>query len=189
MKPRFLILVVVACCVVISGLAGFWGRSAPRPVPTSRFLCLTNGVPGNSSLTGLGEVAVFSRLSTRHAVLVQDWLNAGTNAAMFSISNSLDRAISLLPAARLATSKDKDGWGQQTPLLLSAGQSAGVYLRPGQAATVQVALIAHEGAWRIQFCYLLGPTDDGLLKTVIAKLNGTASRGASGFMYSDWVKP
>ncbi len=41
----------------------------------------------------------------------------------------------------------------------------------------------------MQFCYLLLPTDDSLLKTVIGKLKGTATHGSTGFIYSDWVNP
>jgi len=57
---------------VIAGVVGFWGRSAPRQ-SDARFLCLTNGVPGNSSLTGLGSVATFTRF--HRAMLC--WSKAG----------------------------------------------------------------------------------------------------------------
>jgi len=90
---------------------------------------------------------------------------------MFSVSNNLDRAIDLLPLAHLATSRDKERWDQDTPLLLRTGQ-AGVRVSSGQAATVQVALISHDGAWRIQFYYLLAPADESFLKAVIARLIG-----------------
>ncbi len=187
MKPRFLIWILLMC-LVIAGLVGFWSRPVPPRVGTARFLCLTNGNPWNSSLAGLGPVATFARGTPQEALLIRDWLNAGTNAAVFTVSNSLRRPISILPVARLATAGDKDGWGKHTPLLLSAGQGGGIDLGPGQAKMVQVALLAHEGSWRIQFCYLLVP-EDSLLKTVFAKFNGTATHGSTGFIYSDWVNP
>lgn len=182
MKARFLILAFVVC-LAVSALLGLWGRRAPLPSPTARFMSLTNCVPGNTSLVGLGPLAAFARLDPRP---VQEWFAAGTNAAVFSVSNSLDRGIDLLPVARLATAEDKGGWGRETPLLLSAGQ-AGVWLKPGQTGLVQVARIPHEGAFRVQFCYLLAPTDDSDLKMLFAKLKGTANRGSTGFIYSDWV--
>jgi hypothetical protein len=184
MKTRFLIVAFVTL-LAISAVLGRRGRRAPPPPPTVRFVCLTNGVPGNTSLDGLGPLAAFARLNPR---LVQDWFTAGTNAAAFSVSNSFDRAIFLLPEARLATAADKGGWGRHTPLLLGGGQ-AGVSLQPGQTGLVQVARIPHEGPFRLQLCYLLAPTDDSDLKMLFAKLKGTANRGSTGFIYSDWVNP
>jgi hypothetical protein len=185
MKPRHLIVALLVCLTVATLLLVRERRPAVA-LPMVRFVCLTNGTPANSSLTGLGPVAAFARSPSSNAGLVQAWLRGGTNAALFTVSNTLGRAIFLLSSARLATPKDMGGWGQHTPLLLEA-RHAEPYLAPGQSVTVPVALVAPEGPWRVQFCYHIAPTDDSSCNPLIGKIVGTANRGSSGFIYSEWV--
>ncbi len=188
MRRRYLILAFVTCLAFLAPYVpyGFRRLHTHSPLPTARFLCLTNFPASHGSLSGSGSIASFARFSITNAVLVQTWLNAGTNTAVFVVSNSFARAIDIFPFARLATAQNKVGGGQHTPLLLRAGQ--GMALGPGESRLVPVALIPpHAGAYRIQFTYHVFPTDDGLLKNVFSRITGTAPPGSTGSINSDWV--
>lgn len=134
----------------------------------------------------------FIRMSPQRAQVMQEWFKAGTNAAQFSITNAAKHAVRLFPIAQFET----DGRHQDTPVL-SARNYRGVYVGPGEAVTVQVAELPHEGRWRIGFSYNLDDETAHLFQDAARDISSAIKRSPSGnadpfrdsvTFYSDWVK-
>ena len=141
MKLR--IATAVVACVVLAGVAWVLTLSTPPAAQTARFAGFTNGV--------VGLAPVFSTLHTNYAATIQRWLQAGTNVAEFTITNQQNCAIWLYPVGRICTT-EASSMSEDTPLL-NAPNFSGIRLPPGQAATVQVAVLPHQTPWRLQFSY------------------------------------
>lgn len=141
MKRR--ITLTVVACVVFAGVT--WVLTSPTPpaVQTVRFTGITNGV--------VGLATVFSTLHTNYAATIQRWLDAGTNVAEFTITNQQSCAIWLCPVGRMCAA-EASSMNDETPLL-NAPNFSGIRLSPGQAATVQVALLARHAPWKLQLSY------------------------------------
>ena len=109
-----------------------------------RFAGFTNGLVG-------AVPPVFATLSTNYAATVQRWLAAGTNGAEFTITNQQSCAIWLSPLGLICT-EEATPMRDATPLL-NAPNFSGIRVPPGQAATVQVAVLPHQAPWRLQLYY------------------------------------
>jgi hypothetical protein len=134
----------------------------------------TNGVIGPIAPT-------FGKMTTNHAAAVQAWLAAGTNGALFTVTNQHTYAIDIFPVARIYTTNANP---IQTPLL-NAPTWSGIPLPPGQVATVQVAGLPHSFPWRVELCYHRRQSSDwasAMFESVSGALKATHS------MQSDWIE-
>ncbi len=142
MKRRITISVVG--CFVIAIVALMFTRPAPPTPQPIRFAGFTKRV--------VGAVApVFASLTTNNAASIQRWLAAGTNGAVFTITNQQTCAIWLFPLGRMCTD-EAIPMRDETPLL-NAPNFSGIRVAPGQSATVQVAVLPHQAPWRLQLYY------------------------------------
>jgi len=114
--------------------------TSPKPQPIT-FVGYTNGV--------VGEIApVFAKGTDDSSAAINGWLAAGTNGAVFIITNRQDCPIDLFPIGRMR-SRGEHPMNEETPLL-NAPTFSGIRLQPGQVATVQVAVLPHQGSWYFQ---------------------------------------
>ncbi|MHB8520106.1 MAG: hypothetical protein ACYDH9_05055 [Limisphaerales bacterium] len=156
---------------------------------TARFLSRTNGVPN-------WEVQYLSSLSVSNAQFMRRWLDAGTNAAVFRITNVNRWPIHVLTPARF----DVERRGTNPPLftpLLSASNYYGLRIEAGQSANVTVAVFPHDQPWRVGFYYV--PADDGRFRPswalrdaaeeVVRRVSGRSLMEKPEDLWSDWVKP
>ena len=138
MKRR--IVIAALACLAIAGVALLFSRPSPATPRSIRFAGITNGV--------VGTVApIFATLTTNNAASIQRWLATGTNGAVFTITNQQTCAIWLFPIARIHTQQGSP-FGDETPLL-NAPTFSGIHLSPGQVATVQVAMLPHQGSCKV----------------------------------------
>src|SRR5438105_3520871 len=143
MKPLLITIALLGCLAFI-GVALFLTRPSPAAPQSVRFAGAMNGV--------VGAVApVFASLTTNNAASIQRWLAAGTNAAVFTITNQQTCAIWLFPLGRFCTD-EATPMRDETPLL-NAPDFSGIRLSPGQVANVQVAVLPHHAPWRLQLYY------------------------------------
>jgi hypothetical protein len=152
MKPR--ITIALLGCLAVIGVMLLFTRPTPAAPQSVRFAGFTNGV--------VGPIApVYATLNTNTAANFQRWLTAGTNAAVFTITNEQTCAIWLYPFARICTEDDKP-----TPemALLNAPSFSGIRLSPGEVADIQVAMLPHHGPWRLQLSYHRDSCGDSFLK-------------------------
>jgi hypothetical protein len=185
---RLVFLVVLVLCVITGGVLWLVSDSTPSPRVIAAFRGFTNGVP-NWTVDSW-----FIKMSPQRAQLMQEWFNAGTNAARFGIANTTRHAIRVDAIARL----EGEGWNEDTPVL-SARNFRGVYIGPSETGIVQVAKLPHNGKWRIRFSYV---RDDGkghalayATREVGALIKGGPSpsrvpdefRDSIGFS-SDWIE-
>jgi|ERR1043166_877101 hypothetical protein len=149
----------------------------PEPVPSVErmgFAGFTNGLAG--------PFAISFALTTNHTEAMQAWQDAGTNGATFVITNRHRWPMGVPP---VATFKEKRGRQQDTPVIDAA---AGLLtLFPGQVATVHVAVLPHEGPWKVKMDYLEMPRTSPL--TPILQALHVDREPDGGEMESDWIEP
>jgi hypothetical protein len=160
------VFLVVAVCA----LAWFLSRSTGHQHTTAHLLGFTNGVVGAIAPT-------FSTLTTNHASAFRQWLAAGTNAALFGITNRENCRIDIFPVCRFYTRETRP-IDEETPLL-NAPTFSGIRLMPGEGITAQVALLPHHGPWKVMFIY----HRYGFLQGI----GGIPNPGGS--IESDWITP
>src|SRR5215471_13620622 len=136
MRP--LVVVLAVACLAIVCIALFVVRPASRTPQRVRFTGFTNGVVGAITPT-------FASLTTNNAAGIQRWLTAGTNGAVFAITNQQSSAIWVFPLGRMCTDEAVP-MRDETPLL-NAPTFSGIRLLPGQAADIQVAVLPHSAPW------------------------------------------
>jgi hypothetical protein len=136
---RSLIVFTAMLCVV----AMVWVLSRPMsPAVGISFRGYTNGVVGTIAPT-------FRTLATNNEAAIQTWLAAGTNGAIFTVTNQHRFAISIFPVAHICTSNAAP---VQAPLL-NAPTWSGISLAPGQVSTIQVAMLSHSAPWQLVLSY------------------------------------
>jgi len=168
MKLR--ITIAVGGCLAFVGLALLYTRPSPVTPQSVRFAGLTNGV--------VGAVApLFATLSTNNAADIQRWLAAGTNGAVFTITNQQTCAIWLFPLGRICT-EEATPMRDETPVL-NAPNFSGIRFSRGQVADVQVAVLPHHAPWRLQLYYHRDSCSDSFLnnlkmlpESLFARANG-----------------
>jgi hypothetical protein len=140
-------------------------------------------------------VPIFVRLSTNDAIFVKRWLATGTNAAVFKLTNSQSCPVWLSPFAYLEK-EGKGGGSYVQSLVLGAPTFSGIYLLPGKAATIEVALPREQERRRIMFQYTRDSCNDSLVNSLKmlprvwrARANGTPVQIDSFSFFSDWISP
>ena len=151
------ITIALLACLAILGVVLLFMRPSPAALQSVRFAGVTNGV--------VGAVApVFARLTTNNAASIQRWLAAGTNGAVFTITNKQTCAIWLFPLGRICTD-EATPMRDETPLL-NAPNFSGIRLSPGEIADVQVAVLPHHTPWRLQLYYHRDSCSDSFLNNL-----------------------
>ena len=85
------------------------------------------------------------------AARVQHWLAAGTNVALFSITNRQRCPIILYPYTDFH--KTNSSQARYQTFLLNPPTAYGILLQPGQAVVVEVAVLPGEGPGRVRIGY------------------------------------
>jgi len=163
------IAIVAVGCLAIVGVALLFTRPSPATPQSIRLAGLTNGVVG-------AVVPVFATLTTNNAASIQRWLAAGTNGAVFTITNQQTCAIWLFPLGRICT-EEATPMRDVTPML-NAPNFSGIRLSPGEVANVQVAVLPYHAPWRLQLYYHRDSCSDSFLnnlKMLPASLRARAS--------------
>jgi len=163
----------LASFLVIAFIIWFFARSQPSALSIG-FAGSTNGVIGPIAST-------FSKMTTNHTAAIQAWLAAGTNGAVFTVTNQLGYAIDIFPFARIYTTTTPP---MQTPLL-NAPNGSGIRLPAGQIATVKIAELPHSFPWKMELCYHRRQSS-GWLSAMLESVSG--SLNATHTMQSDWIE-
>jgi hypothetical protein len=151
------ILIVVVACVVLAAAAWIFTPPAASAPQTIRFSGFTNGV--------VGAIApVYATLTTNRAAVIQRWLAAGTNGARFAITNQQSCAIYLHPVGRICNAGPHPA-NEETPVL-NAPDWSGLRLAPCQVATIQVAVLEHQGPWRLRLYYSRDSCTDSFARQI-----------------------
>lgn len=181
--------ITIGLAIAVLALAAGALLLMPRPRAASQsihFTRYTNGIVG-------AVVPVFSTLTTNNAATIQRWLAAGTNVAEFTLTNRLSCAIWLFPLGRICTDEPQPS-REDTPLL-NAPNFSGIRVPPGQAATVQVALLPHQAPWRLELHYHRDSGSDTLLnrlrlleQSVLAATTGQPIQQPLQTIESEWIE-
>ena len=155
MKRRIIIFAIASsACLALALIFSRASPSIPQPVRLTGF---TNGV--------VGAIApVFATLTTINAASIQRWLAAGTNGAVFTMTNQQTCAIWLFPIGRICTD-EATPMCDETPLL-NAPNFSGIRLSPGEVASVQVAVFPHHAPWRLKLHYRRDSCSDSFLNNL-----------------------
>lgn len=179
MKRRTIIIIGVALLLMIGGLSINWllTRTVPNGLQTAKFIGFTNGEMGSLALT-------FSTQRLDHAAFVKQWIEAGTNALVFHVTNQQSFEILLGPYATFQGEATT-----QSTFVVNAPTLYGIALQPGQVANVLVATLPlHESA-RVQFDYTRDYYNfiPRLRAQVIDVINRTNTDFHTELFYSDWI--
>jgi hypothetical protein len=165
----FLAVLVLALALVLSLLH-------PRPaapVPQqAKFLGFTH--QGQSAQTNL--------FATNYAAFLREWSAAGTNVARFSVTNRQRYALILYPYVGFFDDTNAIRSRYET-LLLNAPSGYGIFLQPGQATTVEVAVLPGKGPGRVRFGYT--PDYKHAVPRTIELMRGLVSPKPAGF-HTEW---
>jgi hypothetical protein len=180
---KLLITIVLLGCLAFVGVALLFTRPSPAAPQSIRFAGVTNGVVG-------AFAPVFATLTTNYAAIIQRWLTAGTNVAVFTITNQQTCAIWLFPVGRICT-VEATPMRDETPVL-NAPNFSGIRLSPGQAADIQVAVLPHHAPWRLQLNYHRESCSDSFLnnlKILRARMTGRALQMQMPTIESELIDP
>jgi hypothetical protein len=143
MKIRTSLILVTLLALIVAGCSKHSPAVATSPQPI-RFDGFTNGYVGPLA-------PVFASLSTNDAAVIQRWLAAGTNDAVFTITNQQTCDIWLFPLGRISSASTHTA-SEESPILNSPNFS-GIRLRPRQVTSIQVAMLPYQMPWQMQFYY------------------------------------
>jgi hypothetical protein len=171
--------IAIAAVLILAGALWWWfSTSTSQQLPMVRFIGLTNCVVGPN-------VAAFSGTSTNYASLIQRWFMAGSNAAVFTITNR-ETCIIQVFACSLQT-RGKHPTDEQT-LALDSPVTYGFYLlQPGQSVTSHIAVIPHSEPWRVAFFYNRHDWREKLRALSAAVLHRPPIQLQSHVFHSDWI--
>ena len=127
--------------------------SSSRAPEVASFSGTTNGMVGAIAPT-------FSTLSSNCAASISRWINGGTNAALFTITNQQVCSIWVSPFVYICSGAMQSS--REMMPLLDAPTCSGIKLAPGQIVTVRVASVAVETPWRAEFYYTRDSCSDSL---------------------------
>ena len=168
---RRLATISIIAAVVLAAVCVIWSprRSSFKP-EFAPFAGYTNGT--------IGAIApLFATLSATESATIKRWLAAGTNAAMFTISNQQTCSIWVLPFVNIYGGAPQTC--TETVPLLDAPSFSGIKLAPRQIATVQVAMVDSNALWRAEFEYTRDSCSDSLangLRMLPEELRAWATR-------------
>ena len=193
MKLRALaltLLALAALCTVawLAGSRNASPRVEAQLIQTTRFLGYTNGI--------VGPVASYFVTNSAKDSIVQQWYVADASAGLFTVTNEERTGIRLYPFGRFCTKGPKSL--NETTYLLDVPSFNGFHLQPGRSVTVQVALLPHQGPWRVLLFYERDPGSISLPNTLkgLAAILGARMRGKPDpsppqpekyEVYSDWI--
>ena len=144
MKNRTPLIIAALLASIFTGCSKHPTTASPAPQPIT-FVGYTNGV--------VGVIApVFAKLTADRAAVIQQWLAAGTNGAISTFTDRQSGDIYINSAGRVYSGRTHP-INEESPLL-NAPTSSGIGLKPGEVATIQVALLPHELPWRFQVNYI-----------------------------------
>lgn len=189
MQSRFKLRYVAALLIVAVGFALIWHLSRPgtrSPAPSARFHGFTNGFPNEFAPGSLGSLLP-SQVERR-----QQWFAAGTNAALFAISNHLSVHMSVGRNPRFYIQGDAQPT-KQTSLLSTRRNFTGVEIPSGEVRICKVAILPHSGPWRIEFGYLAYDQRPAGLATLpqdfVSGIIRRSWRHRVGSVSSEWIEP
>lgn len=116
--------------------------TSPQPVSFSGF---TNGYVGVFA-------PMFAMLRTNNGALIRKWRAAGTNSAVFTITNQQSCDIDISPIGHNIHNPGPPPSYELTPVL-NAPNFSGIRLKPGQVTNLLVAVVPDQALWRMQFHY------------------------------------
>lgn len=126
----------------------------------------------------VGAIApTFSTLSLNYAASINRWLNSGTNAVLFTLTNQQVCSIWVSPFVTICCGAMQPS--RETMPLLDAPNFSGIKLAPGQVVTVQVASVPLQTPWRAEFYYTRDSHSDSLrnrIKMIPEELRALATR-------------
>lgn len=181
MKWRAVMIIVAVILLAVGGLmVGLLrARHAPQWPQEAKFINFTNGLVGPFA-------AIYSAASTNGARIVQRWLASGTNVVVFSITNQQSYPIILYPY--VGFHKTNEIQSHYQTFLLNASTPYGAFLRPGQVAMVDVAVLPGTGPGRVRFGYT--PDYYHFFARTMEEVRGFIKRKPPDFhnewFYSDW---
>ena len=147
----------IVCCVVLAVITWILRPSAARAPELASFTGQTNGMIG-------AFAPMFGTTSTNSAATIKRWLDAGTNAALFTITNQQVCAIWVSPFVIICRGPTQSS--REFMPLLNAPDFGGIKLAPGQVATLRVALVTSDAPWSAEFYYTRDSCSDSLQNRV-----------------------
>jgi hypothetical protein len=117
----------------------------------NRHLNSTGEVSVRLAGLGQGRPGTFtSSLPAHYDAFRRDWLASGTNVAVFTVTNGTSRSLLLQPYAGFFEETNAPRSRYET-VLPASPDGYGFLLRPGEARTVEVAILPREGSGFIRF--------------------------------------
>lgn len=149
----------------------------PEPIPPVERVGFAGIIQGQTTVfvTSFGA-------NTNGGAVMQKWLDAGSNSVALIITNHHPFVMGIGP---IAVFKEKRGVQQETPLtdammgFLAFGQ--------GQVATVHVAVLPHQGPWKVKIEYFEIQRASSL--NSILEMLHLDREPDGGYMESDWIEP
>lgn len=168
------LLYLLLALLAVASVVGLFTHAKPSGLGIG-FAGFTNGAVGPIAPT-------FSTLTANNTAAIRAWLAAGTNGAVFTVTNQHSYAIDIFPVARIYTATNVISI--ETPLL-NAPTWSGISLLPGQTKTIQVAALAQGTPWKLAIIYYRRQSSSWL---------GSMAESLSGVLRqvhstdSDWIK-
>jgi hypothetical protein len=181
------ILISLACCLVVFGFLMLFKQPMTVRTQSIRLTGFTNGF--------VGVVATINAsLSSNNAASFQHWLDAGTNSAVFAITNQQTCAIWLYPVGRICSTNATQA--SEETLLINTPTFSGIKLSPGQHAEILVAVTPQQSPWRLQVYYSRDSCSDSFLNrlkmlpsSLRAQATGTPIEIPMNTIESDLINP
>ena len=166
-------MLVVLLAVSLWVLSFSKPRGAPHRLQQAWFIGRTNGAPNTFAST----------LPAHYRPFIREWLTSGTNVALFSITNNLRRSILLYPYVGFFDTTN-DVRQRYATVLLNAPDAYGVFLHPGQAAQLEVAIVPRQGPGSVRFGY--SPDYRHFNSRTTEELRGLITLGKRPDFHTEW---
>ena len=174
-NPRKSRIIGIATILILAGLFALSllpDRPIARGPQQAKFLGFTHLAPGGLRNT----------FATNYTAFLHEWYATGTNVALFSITNQLRSPVLLYPYVGFFAETNVERSCYET-LVLNADNGYGVVLRPGQAVTVEIAVLPGRGSGRVRFGY--APDYRQFVPGTIEMVRGLLSGKAANF-HTEW---
>jgi hypothetical protein len=150
MKTRDSLIVATLLASTLAGCS-----KHPPPAPQSiTFAGFTNGYVGPLA-------PVFTRMGPMRATIMRQWLAAGTNSAMFIVTNQQSCDIYILATGRILNA-GVNPTNAPAPILNAPNVS--IRLKPGQVTNLQIAVLPHQAPCRMRVIYSRAAQHVGLIE-------------------------
>lgn len=177
MKARNLLIAAAAVVLILPGLLALrW------PGLHSTF---TGGVGVRFAGFSNGQPSTFtSALPAHYDAFLREWLASGTNVALFTVTNGRGRSLLLHPYVGFFERTNAVRSHYETVLPCS-GSGYGLRLRPGEAATVQVAILPRKGSGFLRFGY--SPDYRDVSSRLVEELRTLITTRRRPVFQSEWI--